>query len=232
MMAMIKRLWTPQTTSPSEPITGTEFLSEADIPPRSFVAAANIETTFTPDVSELQRYPEHPLFVFDQCMRGYHQFHQMEKMCAEYAATAITTKTFEYWKFCLGSSSFPIPLLNPDPRDVTEEGARFARIKGQLFFVPTRLFFDLDFDKRNGVQFHRIMTDIEVPYENRMRHHVLNKLAYKRGIIRMKAWMYQGNRTHWEKEIDNGFFFKRLQIYERPDLPRYYFFTKLEADED
>ena len=132
----------------------------------------------------------------------------------------------------MGKLSFPIALdtdtqpLDLPWADLARETCWFkdsppARIKGNVYTISTKAFFELDKHYRNGLYFDRRKVKVLIPYPPKKEISGTN--PYMVGVW---CWMYVGHSEHWEKQLDAGMFFKPVKIYplQHTGLSDYSFF--------
>jgi hypothetical protein len=134
------------------------------------------------------------------------------------------------------SESVVIPLPKKDQLDVTEWQAgqklvnrfdHWAKIKGELWKVPSKSFFFLDKLYENGKLFRRERVSLELPL--RMLYQNGNDSFVERIITEQEAYMYIGIPEIWEPLIDGGYLFQPVTIYENPRLSRkFYTYSNME----
>ena len=103
----------------------------------------------------------------------------------------------------------------------------WAKIKGELWKVPSNHFYSLDKFMGNGRVFRRSRVLLEVPlkmlYRNGAHTHI------ERIIPNQEAYMYVGIKEFWEPQLDGGYYFQPMTIFNNSSLNRkYYCYTKLE----
>lgn len=187
----------------------------------------------TPDINYLEEKSSHLLFVCDDTQDGFENNKLLAGGIQSY--TAFTVREYGMWVRL--SDMLPIPL-RLDKSSIDHP----ARIKGQLWIVPTEVLISLDNLRKNGVEFARQRVKVEIPYriETFKPDYGPNhpdQLKWVRELSGNKLsqdqhpWMYMGKRTFWNEHISH-FDYRRVSRF----FPKgfwtgapYYCFTKLES---
>lgn len=211
-----------------------------NMPPENFFNYADIETSRTPDVRELELKRRNLFFCYCDMQTG-HEKHNLIKDHAKPLFKTFTTEQFALWKKKDGEDTFPVALDSPKKK---MEG---LALKGDLFAMAAPGLFYLDRYRQNGLEFHRRPVEIILPFtitQNIRDHrpevisalemildhpvqehnHMGNAFAFK-----TTAWMYQGEPTHWEPKLnDEDFYPVTGYTPTSPLLDPYYYFTRRE----
>jgi len=186
----------------------------------------------TPDINYLEEKSSHLLFVCDDTQDGFENNKLLQGGIQSY--TAFTVREYGMWVRL--SDMLPIPLrIDKSSLDYP------ARIKGQLWIVPTEVLISLDNLRKNGVEFSRQRVRVEIPYRIETYkpayghdHPDLKKwvrvLSKQRFTEDQIAWIYMGKRTFWNNHISH-LDYRRVNRFHPKECwigTPYYCFTKLE----
>jgi gamma-glutamylcyclotransferase (GGCT)/AIG2-like uncharacterized protein YtfP len=135
------------------------------------------------------------------------------------------------------SESVLVPIPKHDQRDITEwhdinrfynRYEHWAKIKGELWKVPSEQFYLLDKFMANNVLFRRKRIAIEVPLRVQ-RYYSDGTFVTDRIFHTEEAYFYEAIPEIWEPEIDGGFLFHPVRIFSNSSLNRrFYANTALE----
>lgn len=202
------------------------------LPPKGWVEEQLNQYPHTPDLAYLERYQLQWLFVPCDLQSGHKHANFMEG-CKKLEYPVLTKHPFSFWKRTLGQESFPIAFRNK------YESAPYAKIKGQLYAIPPRLFILLDKHKGNTVQVHRERTRVQVSY-TRFEANDRGSFYYiPDERIDIPAWMYIGDPDYWKdlnwpplRDVAINTTFEPVRTFtpKKEWLEPYYSFTKQEYD--
>ena len=194
---------------------------------------------FTPDMPVLLEKQAHLFFIVDDFQRGCRNHSHLGK--SEYGCRAYSMNGFEAYREQLTDKVIPYSFQKkPDVFDK----ANFARIRGEVWKVPTPQIPKLDTAMLNGVQFIRkriellavetihwcidngsydYVTGLPLPYTLAGFKHWVSPER----VVILDAWMYVARRDYWDPLID-GLAFDKLEMYDssRDWLRRFYKFNK------
>jgi len=222
---------------PSAIANKLDFYGPMEVPPTKFSfdeAKLNqwrATLMWTKDASLLSQYETQPIFIYDRLMEGQDDYSKIKDHIQPRFSWGFTSQRFCNWQKNLGKLSFPIALdtqtqpLDIPWADLARETCWFrdappARIKGAVYNISTKAFFELDKLYRNGLHFTRRKVKILIPYQAKKENGGTDYL------VGLWCWMYVGNQDHWEKQLDAGMFFKPVKIYplQHTGLSDYSFF--------
>ena len=200
---------------------------------RSLNEAIQERCRYTPDYPELLNQRLHLFFIVDNFQYGCPNNHLLGD--SAYGCRAFTWSGVECFRGPL--TDRVVPFYEARSPEVIDR-KYFARIKGEVWKVPTKQIPVLDTEMRNGVQFkrHRITLlaserDHQLE-ENRWHKHITGAPRFKHIVseertVILRAWMYLAKRNYWNPIID-GLSYDRLEMKDddRPWLRRYYQFNK------
>jgi hypothetical protein len=154
----------------------------------------------------------------------------------------LPSKTFkieEEEKLFYVNTTLIVPLHKRDQNDTTEwsDLARqknrhdhWAKIKGELWKVPSSRFNFLDQWMHNGRLFKRERVTVEIPLKIQKVYDD-GTSEIERIVSDQEAFMYVGIPEVWEPQLDGGYLFQAVGICERASLSRkYYAFGAKEED--
>jgi len=192
------------------------------------------DTEYTPDVATLERRTHWLLFVPDQMMSRHHS--NVKLGSSVKMLEALTEDNFSFWKQRRGDFTQAIPLGE------AFKTVPFNPIKGEVFLVKSQKFFELDTERRNGVEFERKRIKLKVPYrrvsskdffikEKDKYEWALANTPYHEG--QLNAWMYVGISNYWSPLLDGGYMFTPVKSFipHNKRLTQYYYFTIGEYDQ-
>lgn len=187
----------------------------------------HLQNSLTPDIAYLEQHARQNIFIPDDLMRG-RMNHRLIEGNLPVHPSCYTLKPFITWQKDLGEHSFPLPFPDTEVFEIfTKYKPEPARIKGELYSLPTHFFWKvLDIHKQNTVQFRRERVSITMPY----RHVTFNTdpdadMADKIPNISpdylrtIRAWMYIANREYWDDLIGVHLRTKAVQTYQH-DSPK------------
>lgn len=203
------------------------------IPSEILLEKADENVRNTPDMWKLAKYEFQNVFIYDAMQLGYPKHELINEGILQ--LIAFTVDPYVLWRWNgtpwkkeshpdsfkkIGEEKFPIPL------NTSFQGIPAAKIKGELYSIPSSLLAKLDKEKQNGVQFIRRREKLVIPY----------RLKGDEGTLRVdfiKAWMYVGVPSFWEPHLDAGYLFSPVNRYAPKhngvmNLGPYYYFTKPE----
>lgn len=207
----------------------------------------------TPDMSLLERKEFQDFFIPDELQQGLHKHEVISGHC-EFRGTGFTSHLFS---FCKKNGPEPeaIPLINTgetDPKRTWK--VPVGRIQGQVFAIRPYRIPDMDVYKENRKSFIRIRIPVLIPNQSVTWFKDLHKEIMEKGIdideffrqnplrpgelksetilSRVKAWMYIGVPSYWNRIIDNGFeySFKKTITPRKNLLGNYFKFSKLDYE--
>jgi hypothetical protein len=203
---------------------------------------------YTPDIARLQLSTHWNFFIYDEMMRRHSMHNELKD--SEYWGVGYTLfDNFTMFKQDLGRRSSPIVLVGADVQvplpgistsrllakiPKLNKVRRPARIKGELFTVPTDLILELDKYNLNTVQFERVRVDVLVPCRkvwHNSRAGTFTSEEHKRVV---RAFMYIGVRSYWDNLIDGGFNYKLTSMFTPNNLwsvqdRDYYYFSSMDV---
>lgn len=206
--------------------------------PQAMLKDFQLTYNFSPDALEVQKKIAWWVFFYDSYMIGRRDYSKIKNELDYKPATAFTEERFTLWKKTRHKFEAPYPIaiedFDPrdktiwDPSDISTKMKHRAQIKGELHLLSTEQILELDTTKLNGIEWQRTKVKVEIPY-------VVSREDVNRSMNKFttrECWMYVGRREYWDRLIDAGFEFQRVNIYNgRPELAPYYAWTKLEDDE-
>jgi len=173
---------------------------------------------YSPDGSLLNKYLEHDVFVFDRLKAGFSRHHLLFKdvakekvRCLGFGVTASNVLKLYHQE---GVNGQVVMLTSKG-----EEGA--GRVCGEVWRVPTKVMFDLDFYMSNHSYNKRTKMIVRIKRNNQ--------------YIYQPCWGYMGMVSYWKdlskqkkplKICDQSFFSKD----ENEDTPHYLYTAKLESE--
>lgn len=194
---------------------------------------------FTPDMPILLAKQAHLFFLVDDLQDGCPNNQVLGP--SEYGCRAYSMDGIEAYREVLTDKVVPY-YERRKPELVDKK--YFARIKGEVWQVPTKQIPKLDTVMRNTVQFKRrrikllaqesfhwcidngnydYVSGLPLPYTLAGFKHYNTEPR----IVILEAWMYTAKRDYWDPLVD-GMSFDRLELHDddRPWLRRYYKFNK------
>lgn len=193
----------------------------------------------TPDMPELLDKQAHLFFIVDDFQHGCPNHAHLGD--SEYGCRAYSLDGVEAFRETLTNKVVPF-YERRKPELVDKK--HFARIRGEVYKVPTKQIPKLDTEMRNGVQFVRkriellavetfhwcvdngnydYVSGLPLPYTLAGFKHWVSPER----VVVLKAWMYTAKRDYWNPLID-GMAFDHVEIHDSPRewLRRYYKFNK------
>lgn len=169
------------------------------------------ENCFTPDLSELEQYVTHPVFVPDDLMTGHRRHHLLGG--AERKAWAFTKQSFSVWKH--KKKKYTHPILLEERSSIIPNSV----VKGELYFLPTDTIKAIDNHRTNGIQFIRKRLPVVVPYHKKVKQvkvvrvKGVEELRMSEHISRQEhqkisAFVWVGNPPFWEDNWNTWAFSK------------------------
>lgn len=218
-------------------------------PTRQWLLQKREDTVFTPDVVSLERQKAVNLFVCCELMRNMPQA-ELVYTGGVYQCPAYTSLNFSTFKRTLGKASQQIPLT-PDyrltrPDWADQRPAAPAKIKGELWTMLPQHIFGLDRYKKNTVQFIRVRVNVDIPYRHvrllkdphsfadRMNiEKVQTKILTAQKMFSVRAYMYVGIPEYWEDQIDGGYNFQAVRVYNsrHHEIGEYSYFSPMELND-
>lgn len=227
-----------------------EFISGPDFPTENWLLWANRTAEFTPDFAQLEQKVGHLLFVCDLFKDGFSEHDTLGP--SVFCGTAYTRERFHFWKKNLSSSTYPVPVR-------PEQGKEFkdpplwshqrecppAKILGELYFVPSRQFLELDKARYNTLSYSRRRVKVDITYYEKKfvkdRHKLENVVGYPvqrsriidptEKIQTVECWMYIGRQKFWNSLIDGGYYFSPCALHYPEDLKKHEKYYKFTRDE-
>lgn len=133
---------------------------------------------YTMDGPELYKKKFHYIFVYGTLKKGFSRHSALTGHKAE-AIGPATTVGKSYIMYRTGNKyTYPVILHSIEP-------TAFGHISGEVWKVPTKALFDLDFIESNGEMYDRTEVPVEV------------LLGRQRKPVKMMAWMYIGRNDFW-----------------------------------
>jgi hypothetical protein len=99
-----------------------------------------------------------------------------------------------------------------------------ARVRGEVYSIPTARLISLDNRLLNGVSFIRRRVWLNLPRVTNLKE--VNGVAKYAIFDRMKAWMYFGREEAWADKLDAGYYFSPVTVYMGYPYPYSYFSLK------
>jgi len=177
-----------------------------------FTTTLHERNKYTPDIAKLQEHCFQLLFVYDRMQQGFYEHDQLLLEHSVKAATAFTDKKFVMLKKPLHNATYPVILRRDDWKRLHHLP---RRVQGELFYVLSEQFRELDKIQMNGVQYNRELIDIFIPFVQLKkmepsRESGVPKAEYEKvfgtahpsehvkAYTVRKAYCYVGNDDHWE----------------------------------
>ena len=210
--------------------------------------SADERNKWSPDYSSLEQFAFHMFFAYDRLQPELPEYGKFISERCVHLPVGFTMEKFVMQKSLLGKDTYPViqrkNYIATPPR----------RIKGQLYYLQTEAFKDLDSLRRNGVEFHREYVEILVPYlqmkkllplEEGGRHKSEYKAIFDtehpsvhvKKSVTVKAFTYVGVNDYWDG-LSSPEEFGGITPYQwgnvrhynahNPDIGSYYYFTKRE----
>lgn len=225
------------------------FEGKFALPDAHWLERADRENDFTPDAALLEQHSHHLLFAPGETKRCGFEHERLSN--GVFKGEAFTRERFFHWKRNLGLKTFSIPLLadqkakSPLPGFNMNTLAAPARIKSELYLVPTNDLFLLDKTYWNGYVFTRQRIKVMLPYrvfgyvkersllEKRINQELSTGFVRFRGLQILDVWMYQAIPLKFEEHLDAGFLYSPVKIFHprRNILGDYSCFTGLEYND-
>lgn len=168
------------------------------------------DTSFTPDLFRLEKYPYHILFVCDDLHK-----HDLLKDVENLETSAFTRD--RYWMHTH-------KVIEEHPPVITETlHGRGHPIKGWLYKVKPNQFISIDKYKENTVKFKRCKVDVIVPYRYKIDGRIFSETQHQ-----LRAFMYVGIPEYWDSLIDAGLTFEEVKKFTHRNLldGEYYSYTQ------
>jgi hypothetical protein len=186
--------------------------------------AANLwhkQFVHTPDLWLLEQYPRQRVFIADDLKTGKVN-HKLIKEHRPVHPDVYTLQKYTMWKKDLGGHSYPLPFEpGHDAQVPSLYRAEPARIKGELYVLPSNLFWNvLDKHKQNGVQFTRKRVLITVPWRTVSfeTDRPLPVISSDQTIT-IDAWMYVARPEYWDDYLGVHLGSKAVDTY-APNSPK------------
>lgn len=209
----------------------------------NFLDYAEERTRYTPDQPELDKHTHQYLFVYDHMMERHPQNYHLGGNARK--CVCWTKNKYSMWQVGNRLNSRVIPLKDKF------QTAPYAAIKGELYLLPNYIIQNLDREKENTVKYNRVKTHIIIPHrgihdisdwgemkgvkdvhyagnlENKMMTSALR-------IDTLKVWMYTGDNTFWNSQLDGGYLFTPVKTFvpntSFEGIDRYYYLQYLESE--
>ena len=181
---------------------------------------------FTPDISRLQWYDNHLVFLYNECQKGQRAWDKFafQKQCAGFTQSP----DYVMYKKSLGKETYPFAIKITTDQILGRSSflGQPAKISGQLVKACTSTVVDLDKYCLNTVCFERSKVIVDIPY--RTRGTKTGKQFSEQRIAKVSAWMYVAKDSFWLPEINRH---KQVKLYTanlgKDDLEtQYYFFNE------
>jgi hypothetical protein len=210
------------------------------VPSREEIVAELEKTKYTPDLSRIEEQTYHHVFVCDELKKG-HLKHELLGDDKGYAGPGFTQNLYRFWDRRDDPTQSPIPMKALEK----ENGfVRYfpppAKIKGEVWIVPSSVLIALDNYKQNTVEFRRIRVPVLLPHrplvklkdpyldpdETRSGYRSTSKLGAERVHV-FRPWFYLGKRTFWEPHL-TAFDFTHVKLFnsERNWCQKFYHVSK------
>jgi hypothetical protein len=194
MLQRLKRF----LTSTSEAATATSVADWAS------------QNQYTPDIWQLEQFEWQHIFVpypFQMDFSSEKEMLEAVRLGRPTHPTCYTRHPFHMFVKDLGKNSYPIPIPKEfEPSNFLRWPAIPARIRGQMWSIPPKLFISLDKAKQNGVQFRRQRVHITLPWRE-VKYDDKSPLPYITDdyVVTKSAWMYIGLPDYWHDQIGGIF---------------------------
>lgn len=168
------------------------------------------DTSLTPDLFRLEKYPSHLLFVCDDLYK-----HDLLKDTKNLEMSAFTKDKFWMFKHSIIKDHAPI---------ITQAThGRGYPIKGWLYQVKPKDFISIDKYKENTVKFMRCKVDVHIPYRYKIDGHIFSETQHH-----LRAFMYVGIPAYWDNLIDAGLTYEEVKKFTHRNLldGKYYAYTQ------
>ena len=184
---------------------------------------------FTPDIAVIQQKRSQILFVCDELQKHHPGFELIKEHSASLGG-AFTKDQFVMYKRKLGLESYAVALDNPFFQ------AQKGIIRGELYAVLPMRYIELDTHYQNGVVFERRRVTVKIPHLHIGKRKDGSGFRIKK-TSELRCFMYVGVPDYWNKVMDeeDGFFlFDNVRRFTpaNPDLTPYYYFSKLEYEDN
>lgn len=192
---------------------------------------------YTPDMHELRMYKTVLLFVCDEHMRGNTKSGEFQEHC-RFLISGFTAPRFVLWRKTATGEAIPLRGKEGDTY------APPARIRGEIYQVPTDYLVWLDKAKENTVVYKRKLVKIHIPYRIVERQLVWSRAELSHAFQKQRAlrlvsekmehveevYMYIGVEDFWNDQLDGGYLCKPVKRFTpSSDLKNpYYQFTPTE----
>lgn len=139
---------------------------------------------YTDDGPELFKKQFHYVFVYGTLKKGFSRFNTLANANAEPVGPAMTVG--DNYIMYRTDNKYPYPVILH-----TNVPSTAGRIQGEVWKVPTKLLFELDFIESNTEMYHRTEIPVEV------------LIGRDRKPVKMIAWAYIGCNAFW-RELKNA----------------------------
>ena len=159
---------------------------------------------FTPDIALLELREKHLIFVVDSLMIDREAHNLLINAAAEFMGRAYTQIEYVYYEVSHDNSISHVPMKVAS----TDSAAIKRKIFGHLFLVDNPTLRLLDIRYQNGVEYTRKRVNVIRPFFKIIRYvapegtelpiQLQGERRSPEYIHINKAWMYLGNREHWD----------------------------------
>jgi hypothetical protein len=202
------------------------------VPNKLFFQEIEGQQFHTSDMWYLERFTYQLMFVYNELLPG-HLMHHLIEDTTDAVSTGyygFTKQKYVLWKHRTPHAGYQQPL----PLKVEDIGKAsvLAPIKGFLYAVRPRQYYQIDLYMQNELYFKRERVEINVPYReiNNFDKRAVSELKHE--IV--ECWMYKAVEEYWIPLLDHGMSFKPVKpfIGKSPHGDRpYYYWTKLESEQ-
>lgn len=190
---------------------------------------------YTPDVARLEQFYLQNVFIYNEFMRGCHQFKPvMEGNVRKLGAAFTRQDNFTLWKKNLGdvSEAFAMELFEEHRFGNSSFFGPPARLLGHIYTMRPYQVMALDKCMLNGVAFKRKRIKVDIPYSLPEDMNDPAESARLRRVESINVWAYIGNMDYWSNQMDpKRQRFSPVSTYsiKGEDNPYYFYAQRLEA---
>jgi gamma-glutamylcyclotransferase (GGCT)/AIG2-like uncharacterized protein YtfP len=138
---------------------------------------------YTLDGPELYKKKFHYVFTYGTLKQGFTRSASMTGQGGKLVGPAYTVSDNYIMERTNAKYSYPYILSSTD-KD------KKAHISGEVWKIPTKVLFELDFIESNGEMYDRTLIPVEV------------MLGPQRKPVKMMAWAYIGRNDYWKDTSD------------------------------
>lgn len=188
----------------------------------------------TPDLYLIEDQARHLVFIYGEMMANRYFSCFLADHGEKRTEGFTVDKSFSLWSKRNGDLSYPIALRGVEDFRAINNNTNTARIKGEVWSITPQGMFALDNEFQNGVLFERARVRLTVPFQvscfdNTGKRHY-GTTDKRHSLVR--AWMYTGNKEHWEDQLDGGFEFSPAPRFKSKQngFGDYYYWTPNEFE--